>query len=289
MRLSLTTRVCVAMTAVTLLLLAGCASLQEATNIQSPKAEITNVRLDNLDLEKIGLLLDLRVNNPNALGIRLSKLDYDFIVESNSLMKGVLEKGLQVAARSSEQISLPLALQLANLWQAIQQVAQQDHFRYTLDFRLTFALPVLGNVELPLQKSGELPVLRLPTIKVVGLKPKELSLSRANLELALQVSNPNFFSLLLNQFNYDFRVDNRSWANGKNDQPLRLDAKQGNEVRIPISLNFLEMGTALYRLIRSRDVVNYQLTGQFDFGSSEPFLKSLKLPVDLSGRTQIFE
>jgi LEA14-like dessication related protein len=289
MKCSILTPILAATMTATVLFLASCASLQEAARIQNPKAEITNVRLDSLDLEKIGLLLDLRVDNPNALGISLSKLDYDFMVEGNSMLKGVLDKGLQVAAKSSEQVTIPLTLQLANLWQAIQRVAKQDQFRYTLASRLTFALPVLGNVELPLQKSGELPVLRLPDVKVIGLKPKELSLSRANLDLALQVSNPNIFSLLLNQFNYDFRVNNRSWANGNQGQPLRLEAKQGNEVHIPVTLNFLEMGTALYSLVRSREAVNYHLTGQFDFGSSEAFLKSFKLPVDLSGRTQIFE
>jgi LEA14-like dessication related protein len=115
------------------------------------------------------------------------------------------------------------------------------------------------------------------------LKRKALSLTRAELELSLQVENSNAFSLLLNQFNYDFQVNNRSWAIGKNSEAQAIDAKKANSIKIPMNLNFLEMGTVAYQLLTSKAPLNYRFAGQFDFGSSEPFLKSLKLPVDYTG------
>lgn len=266
----------------------GCATLEEYVRVQNPQAEITGVRLDKLDLQQVGLLVDLKVKNPNAVGVNLSRLAYDFAVEGNSLLSGNQDQGVQVAANSEQPVTIPVTVNPANLWQTIAKVAKQDRFGFSIATTLTFALPVLGNVDLPLKYSGELPVLRIPEVKVGGLKIKELGLTKANLELTIQVANPNAFALLLNQFTYDFQVNQRSWINGQNGNPIQLDPKQGGEVKIPLTLNFLEMGTTVLQVLRAKDPVNYRFIGQFNFGSSESFLKSLPLPVDYSGKLQIF-
>ncbi|MCL5097233.1 MAG: LEA type 2 family protein, partial [Candidatus Omnitrophica bacterium] len=253
------------------LLLASCASIQELAQVQKPQVEFTNLRLDKLDLQQLGLVADLKVNNPNSVGLSLSKLDYRFLVEGNPLVSGTQDQGLQLAAKSTSQLEIPITVNSADLWQTIGKVSKQDYFNYTLASVLTFALPVIGNVQLPLEKTGQLPVLRPPVVKVAGLKRRALSLTGADLELAIQVENPNAFTLMLNQFAYNFQVNSRSWATGTNTQPQRIDSKQTSEIRVPIKLNFLEMGMAAYQLLSSKAPLEYRLDGQFDFGSSEAF------------------
>lgn len=270
-------------------MLTGCASLQELTQARRPQAEITGLRLDRLDLQQLGLALELKVINPNSVGLNLSKLEYEFAVEGNRLFSGVMEQGLALAANSTRQLEIPITINPANLWQDIRRIAKQDRFAFAFSSVASFAVPLLGDVKLPLNKTGELPVLHTPGVKIAGLKRKALNLTGADLELTLQVENPNAFTLLLNQFAYDFKVNNRSWATGRNAQPQRFDAKQTNEIRIPISLNFLEMGTVAYQMLSSKAPLGFHFAGQFDFGSSEPFLKSLTVPVDYSSSVSIRE
>ena len=268
---------------VLLLLMVSCASIQDLAKVQKPQVEISNLRLEKLDLNQLDFILELKVQNPNAVGLSLSKLDYDFFVEGNSLVKGTQAKGVQLTANSTNTVEIPVTINPANLWETVQKVAKQDRFSFTLASLATFVVPVLGDVQLPLKKTGELPVLHVPDVKIIGLKRKTLSFTRAEMELSLQVQNSNAFSLLLNQFTYNFQVNNRSWAVGRNTKPQTMSSKKANTIQIPITLNFLEIGTAAYQMLTSKAPLNYSFNGQFDFGSPEPFLKSLKLPVDFSG------
>ncbi len=272
-----------------LLWLTGCASLQDLAQLKKPGAEITGLRLDKLDLQQLGMVVELKVSNPNAVGLNLSRLEYDFLVEGNSLFKGTQDQGVRMAANSTQQIEIPVSINPANLWQTIRQVAKQDRFNLALSSVASFAVPALGEVRLPLKKTIELPVLHTPAVKVAGLRQKALNLSRAELELALEVQNPNAFSLLLNQFTYDFKVRDHSWAKGLNTQPQRVDSKRANEIRIPITLNFLEMGLTVYQTLTSRAPLDYRLDGQFNFGSSESYLKSLAVPVNYVGTVNIIK
>ena len=275
--------------AATAVLLTSCASLQELTQARRPQAEITGLRLDHLDLQQLGLVLELKVVNPNSVGLNLSRLEYEFAVEGNRLFSGVMDQGLALSANSTRQLEIPITINPANLWQDIRRIAKQDRFAFAFSSVASFAVPVLGNVQLPLKQTGELPVLHAPGVKISGLKRKALNLTGAELELSLQVENPNAFTLLLDQFAYDFQVSNRSWAAGRNTQSQRLDAKQTNDIRIPIKLNFLEMGMTVYQLLSSKAPLDYHFAGQFDFGSPEPFLKSLKVPVDYSSSVRLLE
>ena len=77
--------------------------------------------------------------------------------------------------------------------------------------------------------------------------------------------------------------------NGLTDERLNLAAKGKNNLLIPFSLNFIEMGSSVYTVVTEGKGLNYKLTGQANIGSTLEMLEELNLPFNLSGNLDLLK
>ncbi|MCU0643687.1 MAG: LEA type 2 family protein, partial [bacterium] len=217
----------------------------------------------------------------------LAGFDFDFQINDASFLKGQQQKQLTVQAMGESMIEIPISLNFKDLYSTFQSLKNQDSSGYKLLGGLSFNLPVLGPTRIPLSKSGKVPNLKLPSVSIGSLKLNNISLTKANLELKLNVDNPNSFNFLMNKLNYDFMVNGKTWVQGLTQNQVQVKEKGASTVSIPISLNFLDMGTALYQMITGNQKLNYQLKGLVDLNSSLPLLGQVSLPIDRAGEINI--
>lgn len=272
-----------------LLHLLGCATLQQLANIQQPQLNVENVRLTGMSFETLDLAFDIKIKNPNPLAINLAGFDYDFQINDASFLKGQQNQPMAIQAMGESAVQIPLTLTFKDLYSTFQALKNEDSSAYKLLGGLSFNLPVLGATRLPISKSGKLPNLKLPDVKIAALKLNKLSFSGADLELKLNVVNPNTFNFLLSKLNYDFAVNGKSWVKGITQNALQVKEKGESTIAIPISLNFLEMGSTIYQMISGNQKLNYKLLGNLDLKSSLPLLGAVSLPIDRSGELNILK
>ena len=117
----------------------------------------------------------------------------------------------------------------------------------------------------------------------------KVTFSSADLELKLKVDNPNTFNFLLNQLNYDFAVNGKTWAKGITQNQMQIAEKGESTISIPVSLNFMQMGRTIYGIVTGNETLNYQLKGDLDLNSSLPLLGQVKLPIDRTGEVKILK
>lgn len=67
-------------------IITGCAPLRQIAPIQKPQVQVRDLEITGLDFHHLDLSLHLNVQNPNAIGIRLAGLDYEFQVEKTPLL-----------------------------------------------------------------------------------------------------------------------------------------------------------------------------------------------------------
>lgn len=264
-----------------------CATLQQIANIQQPVVNIEKVRFTGMSFEALDLAFDLKITNPNPISATLAGFDYDFQIGDASFLRGNQEKQLTLQARGESLLEIPLTLNFKDLYNTFQTLKNQDSSDYKLICGLSFNLPVLGPTRIPVSKSGSLPNLKLPDISIGSLKLNKISLTSADLELKLNLKNANTFSLLLNQLDYDFAVNGKTWVKGLTQKQMEVKEKAASTISIPITLNFLEMGSAIYQMITGNQKLNYQLKGNVDLKSSLPLLGQVRLPLDHVGEISI--
>lgn len=265
----------------------GCSTVQKLANIQKPKVSVEKMRFTGISFEDIDLAFDVKIDNPNDLSAKLAGFDYDLQLNNASFLKGEQSSELNIEALGQSTLEVPLTLNFKDVYKTFQSLGSQDSSEYQIDLGLNFDLPVLGQTRIPVSKKGFLPLIKPPALKISSLKVQKMGLSGADLELKLEIDNPNAFSLLASNFNYDFAVNNQSWVKGTSPEQIRIAEKEKSFMAIPISLDFFSMGQAALQLLSGNQAVEYAFRGNVDVNSSLPLLKEIRLPIEKTGQLNI--
>lgn len=267
----------------------SCASVQELleTGVQKPKVEFVGMKLTGLSFSDLDLLFDLKVTNPNVVGITLAGFDYDFLINGRSFVNGNQDKGMTIASRGESTVQIPVSLQFADIYQTVTHLGNQDSTTFQINTGFSFELPVLGVQRVPVSHSGSIPLLKLPSVSIGSLRLKSLKFTGADLQLDLKINNPNAFAFNLDAINYKLDINQSQWVSGNSERTSRIGAKSDGNLTIPISLNFLQIGRSAYQLLNGNQPLQYHLKGDIDIGTSIPLLGKVSLPIDRAGEIRI--
>ena len=255
--------------------------------VKKPEVEFMDARLNSLSFDSIGLLFDLKIKNPNSLGLKMAGFSYDFLINNNSFVKGVQNRELQIGAMGESTIQLPVSFGFIDLYNTFQSLREQDISSYQINCGFSFDVPVLGMVTIPVSKTGDFPLLKLPKLSLESLSLKNLSLTGAELSLGLKMNNPNAFTMMLDRLKYDFEINGLKLASGDARQVAEIQQKGESRVEIPIRLNLVELGRSAYQMLNSRDELNFKFDGNIDLNTSLPLLGKVNLPFDHAGKIRV--
>ena len=270
----------------------SCSTLNTILNqmqVQKPTVQITNAKISKLNFDNLDLLFDIQIDNPNTVGIDLAGFDYDLLINENSFISGNQSDELKIEAQNSSTIQLPVTLKFLDLYNTFNDLKNNNESKYQIKCGLNFNLPVLGNTRIPISKSGDIPLLKLPKISFNSVTLQNIGLTGANLMLEVKFQNPNAFSMLIDQMNYNFQVNGKNWLSGNAKQNTSTNQNGESLIQIPVSLDFLQMGSSLYQLISGGKNLNYNFSGNLDIKNSHPLLNSLSLPFDETGNFDILK
>lgn len=258
-------------------------------NVQKPTVQITNAKISKLSFNDLDLLFDIEINNPNSVGISLAGFDYELLINENSFVSGNQPDKLEIAAKNKNSVQLPVKLKFVDIYNTFTDLKKNNKSSYQIKCGLNFDLPVLGETRIPISKSGDIPLLKLPSISFNSVKLNNINLMGANLLLEVKFKNPNSFSMLINQMDYNFQVNGKNWLSGKANQKTSTNQNGESIIQIPVSLDFLQMGSSLFQLISGGKNLNYNLSGNLDIKNSHPLLNHLSLPFNQKGNFDILK
>ncbi|MCK5145329.1 LEA type 2 family protein [bacterium] len=261
--------------------------LMEAVNVQKPTAKFRGVSLAGLSFETVDLLFEFDVQNPNGIGLSMANMDYDLKINEQSFISGNQPQGITIPAHGGNVIKLPLTLKFKDLYQLGKGLKDQDSTAYDLACGFSFEVPILGEVRIPLQKSGHFPVVKLPAISIKDFSVTRINLTGADLVLQLNVKNGNHFTMMIDQMDLNLKVNGASWLNSTGAGHFSVDKRSSHVLEIPVSLNFLQMGNAVYQLIRGNKDLQYQLDGMWNLSTSIPIMGKVALPIKETGKIKI--
>jgi len=261
--------------------------MSKYTETIKPTARLTDTHLANINFEQADLVFDLAVENQNPIAINLAGLNYDLKIENQSLLSGVTAQGMEIKPVSTSAVQLPLTLKFDDLKKLPGELWQQDSFNYQLDTEIIVDLPVIGNYAIPLTKRGELPVPKLPEIKIKGVQIKNLSFKQAELVAQVEINNPNAFDLAFNDFNYQLNINQQQWGQGNIAQRSSIPQKGKGTIDIPVNLNMLSMGQAAYQALSKKQPLEYQLKGNISLDTGIELLRNYNMPIDIKGKAPL--
>lgn len=149
------TLLCVAAAAA--LLLSGCSTLGSLADIRNPRYSIREVRprIDialPLSASSIDLDFAIEVDNPNPVGLRLDRMDFNLFINDSRVLDGVSDQRISIPANGVGDVRLRTRIgydNLRNLWGEIVDVVRGDRARYEIRGNAWYHTP-LGQLKLPL-------------------------------------------------------------------------------------------------------------------------------------------
>ncbi|UCE20208.1 MAG: LEA type 2 family protein [Gemmatimonadota bacterium] len=265
----------------------GFRELAESAKVKRPGVAFAGANITGLSFENIDFMFDIRIVNPNPVGVKLAGFDYDFRIDDNTFVSGDRAERIEILAEGEHTVHLPLSIAFSSLYRAFQSLRDSDTSSYHLNCGFSFDVPILGPVRIPVSTKGDLPLLKLPRVNLEQLSLKHLDVTEADLELGVRVHNPNGFSMLLERFNYQFLINGQPWASGVVREKMEVSERSERLVSIPISLNFLQIGRSAYRMLEGDQAFRYELKGDFDVTGTLSLLEKVNLNFDRSGFTEL--
>ena len=97
------------------------------------------------------------MDNPNSFGVDLTKLNYDLAVNGQQWAKSSASNVARINKNGKSTVSIPIRLEFAtvgmSLYKTLTSSAPMD-YRLQGDMNLDTALPLLKNVNMPINKTG---------------------------------------------------------------------------------------------------------------------------------------
>ncbi|HWS73085.1 MAG TPA: LEA type 2 family protein [Thermoanaerobaculia bacterium] len=158
---SLLTILCLGLAAAAMTL-TGCSSIARGLNIVNPSYSIRDIRPRvaialPLSASTIDFDFNLGVDNPNSVGLRLSGVDFDLLVNGNQLVRSSSVDSVQIPARGLGLVRLRTSVgynQIRSIFTQVADLIQGNRAQYqvrgnayydTPVGRLTFPVTVYSN------------------------------------------------------------------------------------------------------------------------------------------------
>lgn len=225
----------------------GCALLSSILGSQRPSLTFREVRFTGWSLDSVGLDLVYELDNPYDVPLRLAQVAYQLEVEGRRVVSGAPKEGLNIRPRRKQTLSFPAKIHFLDVIPTVTALFSKQSLGYRASGRLGVDTP-LGIVSLPLSKSGDISVPKLPTVKITEVRAPRITAQGATLALGLSVENRNSFPLPLDGIDWAFQVDKHRVATGSTAASA-VGGGKTRRVEIPIQLGAGAMAGATRTLL----------------------------------------
>ena len=270
-----------------LLVFSGCAGLEYLLSPpERPTAEILSVDLTGLSFDYAEATAVVEVRNSNDVALDMDSLTYsmsigDFVPVSGNAVTG--DSGLRIPAEGSVDVEVPMRVTYEDLFSSVSGIADRSETEYTATVVPAVSVPLLGVVELPLEHTGTIPVLRLPELSFDGIELRSVGLSSAKLGIGMRIDNPNDAALIPRSLPYEFAIDGRTILSGDLDVDAVVEGNAETRQVLTVEIPFFDVGRSFRDAIFGEAPLAYSLDGSFTFGLDLPLVPDTTIPFSFDG------
>ena len=138
--------------------------------VKKPTASLKAVSFENITLKSATLLFDVEVQNPYPVALPLLNMDYALATGANKLLSGKADLQTTIPANDKKVVSLPATISYLDVAKAFMGIRPGSKIPYRADVGLSVDTQSLGQIRLPLNKTGELSAPAIPEIDKLDWK-----------------------------------------------------------------------------------------------------------------------
>lgn len=142
------------------LVMTGCAAVQQA--IPTPSARVDAVDIESVTLSDLTLRFDIEVENPYGSPLPVLGLNYDISTSGRDVIEGWVKASESIPAGETRILPMSTKIPFEALVTAVETIRPGTTIPYEAKLGLEVDAPLLGGVEVPMRKEGEVRIPLLP-------------------------------------------------------------------------------------------------------------------------------
>jgi LEA14-like dessication related protein len=232
--------------AAALFTLAGCAGLDGLLRqgIQTPQVSVLSAAPTAADFEGLTVAVDLRVQNPNAIGLRVAGLAWQLDVEGGRVASGDAPGGLTLPANGAATSRVTARVRFADLANLVKLAESKEKVAFGVQGKVSVETPI-GPIQVPWNFAGDLPVPRLPRVELEGIRLGRQTFTDTELLVRIRVQNPNGFPLPAASVKVDVELGGERVAQAASQPLAAIRAGEAATLEVPMRLSLLGAGRAI--------------------------------------------
>jgi len=244
----------VVMTAVVFFAVFSLSTCQTLSSVvKEPVVSISSVDITGLNFTGAQLLCKVQVENPNAFEIPFPETGWELFINNNSFVTGVIKNDQRIRARQKVLVDVPVNLEYRGIFNTFRSLKGSQKAAYKIALAFKFAIPVLGDKVLNVEREGELPLPQLPKLSAPSMRIESRDSTRANILVTVNVENPNVFDLPPIGIKYDYQVNRNSFIKGETESG-NLAASAVTPLSVRLSVVYADLFRIFVSLLTSREV-----------------------------------
>lgn len=131
--------------------------------IKLPKIKVEQLKLSKLNLTSADLDLVLQVENNNYFDLLMKNLNFDLNVNGLEWAKGNLASTKTMSSNKSSEYHIPFSLNLFTMGTTVIQLLKGNSdldYKFNADVDFGSSLPMLKELNMPIQTSGKVPLIK---------------------------------------------------------------------------------------------------------------------------------
>lgn len=132
---------------------AGTESINQAKIFAEPNYKLSAIRFIEVDMEHLGLEIDLMVTNPNYLGLEFQNVNYLLKLDSIQVLSGELKDKLRVPAKADVKVTIPMTIDMNKLANGTLNLMLNRKIAYNFEAKLNSTIPILDKKTFTIVKS----------------------------------------------------------------------------------------------------------------------------------------
>ncbi len=125
--------------------------------VTPPKVDLQKVEFADTSLSETTLIFNFVVENPNAFGLTVERIDYSVNLNSKPFTNGVLESGFTIDGKASRVVPLPVRVKFSDIFSSVAEMLRTGSTPYEVKGAIN-----LGYLTIPFSDTGE---VKLSTLK----------------------------------------------------------------------------------------------------------------------------
>lgn len=225
-----------------------------------PTLEKPTLDISSISREKIRAQLKVTMRNHAPLDLKIDSLRYETRLDGAQLAHGRKNRPLTVKGNATNQLTLPLTLDLPALKQKAK-TARRDCVTVQLHAVLYADLPGVGPKAIPLDVSKRVDIPKLPKIEVADVDLTHLGLKKGKAVVTLRATNYEPIPFTVKQVSYRFQVEDDLDVQGQETKDVTF--KQKGVEMMPIHVRFQPraLPKVLFKSLFKAKKTGYKLTG----------------------------